>query len=83
VVGRPDSRWGEVVVSVVVAAPGAALDRERILALFEGRLARYKHPKDVFVIDALPRNALGKVSKEDVRRLIARLAGAQREERIA
>jgi fatty-acyl-CoA synthase len=83
VVGRPDARWGEVVVAVVVAAPVAALDRERILALFEGRLARFKHPKDVFVVGALPRTAIGKVSKEDVRRLVARLAGAQHEERIA
>jgi len=76
VVGRPDTRWGEVVVAVIAPAPGAKLERERVLALFDGRLARFKHPKDVVVVSALPRTALGKVSKEDVRRLIARLAGA-------
>jgi fatty-acyl-CoA synthase len=83
VVGRADGRWGEVVVAVIAPAPGASLERERILALFEGRLARFKHPKDVFVVNALPRTAIGKVSKEDVRQLVARLEGAQHEERIA
>jgi fatty-acyl-CoA synthase len=76
VVGRPDTRWGEVVVAVIAPAPGVTLERERVLALFDGRLARFKHPKDVIVVSALPRTALGKVSKEDVRQLIARLAGA-------
>ena len=71
VVGRPDERWGEVVVAVVVAARGAALTRERVISLFEGRLARFKHPKDVLVVAALPRTALGKVRKEDVRQLVA------------
>jgi fatty-acyl-CoA synthase len=76
VVGRPDPRWGEVVVAVVAPAPGVTLARERVLALFDGRLARYKHPKDVVVVDALPRTAIGKVRKEDVRRLVAGLSGA-------
>jgi fatty-acyl-CoA synthase len=83
VVGRPDGRWGEVVVAVIAPAAGTTLERERVLGLFEGRLARFKHPKDVFVVNALPRTAIGKVSKEDVRQLVARLAGAQHEERIA
>jgi fatty-acyl-CoA synthase len=84
VVGRPDPRWGEVVVAVVVPAPQVALERERVLGLFEGRLARFKQPKDVIVVNALPRTAIGKVSKEDVRQLVARLAAANadQEERI-
>lgn len=78
VVGRPDARWGEAVVAVVAPAPGAAPTREHVLALFQGRLARFKHPKHVLFVDALPRTALGKVRKEDVRRLVAeRLAAAQ------
>ena len=77
VIGRSDSRWGEVVVAVVAPKPGLTLERERVLALFEGRLARFKIPKDVVVVDALPRTALGKVSKEDVRQMVARLAGTQ------
>ena len=86
VVGRPDARWGEAVVAVVVPSPGATLTRERVLALVDGRLARFKQPKDVLVVDALPHTALGKVRKEEVRQLVAaRLAAAtaMNEERMA
>jgi fatty-acyl-CoA synthase len=85
VVGRPDARWGEVVVAVVTPAPGAKLERDRVLALFDGRLARFKQPKDVVVVEALPRTAIGKVSKEDVRQLVARVLSQQieHEERTA
>ena len=86
VVGRPDERWGEIVVAVVAPRPGVTLERQRVLALFDGRLARFKHPKDVLVVDALPRTALGKVRKEDVRQLVAaRLAAVAKtqEERFA
>ena len=71
VVGRPDARWGEAVVAVIAPAPGARPSRESVLALFEGRLARFKHPKEVHLVDALPRTALGKVRKEAVRELVA------------
>ncbi|MGE5171828.1 MAG: class I adenylate-forming enzyme family protein [Rudaea sp.] len=72
VVGRPDERWGEAVVAVVVPAPGAQLSREAICALLEGRVARYKHPRDVVFADALPRTALGKVKREELKRLARR-----------
>jgi fatty-acyl-CoA synthase len=71
VVGRPDPRWGEQVVAVVAPRPGALVTRERVIGLFDGRLARFKTPRAVLVVDALPRTALGKVRKEDVRRLVA------------
>ena len=77
VVGRPDARWGEAVVAVVAPAPGATLTRERVLALCSGRLARFKHPKDVLVIAALPRTALGKVRKEALRQLVGAPPGAE------
>lgn len=83
VVGRPDARWGEVVVAVVAPRPGRTIDRARVLALFEGRLARFKHPKEVFFVTELPRTALGKVSKEDVRQLVGRLVAAGSGECIA
>jgi fatty-acyl-CoA synthase len=63
VVGEPDARWGEVVVAVVVRKPGADLDAAQVLQLFDGRLARFKHPKRVVFCDALPKTALGKVRK--------------------
>jgi len=72
VVGRPDERWGEVPVAVVVSAPGASLTADDVLALFTDRLARYKHPKAVQFVDALPRNAMGKVRKSAVVALVTR-----------
>ncbi len=80
VVGVPDERWGEVPVIVAVratgpaAASGAAGDAEieaaEVLALFDGRLARFKHPKAVLWTDQLPRTALGKVRKHEVRAML-------------
>ncbi|MBL8340526.1 MAG: AMP-binding protein [Rubrivivax sp.] len=75
VVGRPDPRWGEAVVAVVAPRAGAQLDAARLLARYTGRLARYKHPRELIVVDALPRTALGKVRKEDIRQLVARTPG--------
>ena len=70
VCGRPDARWGEVPVAVVVPGPG--FDAAAVLAHFEGRLARFKHPRAVVAVAALPRTALGKVQVEALR-LLARL----------
>jgi fatty-acyl-CoA synthase len=58
-------------VAVVAPVPGAALTPERVIGLFDGRLARFKQPRAVLLVDALPRTALGKVRKEDVRQLVA------------
>ncbi len=76
VVGRPDAHWGEVVVAVVVRRPGSTIDAAGVLALLEGRIARFKHPKAVVFADALPRTALGKVRKEEVRRLATQVGEA-------
>jgi fatty-acyl-CoA synthase len=70
VVARPHPKWGEVPVAVVVPRPGAACDRAAILARFEGRLARFKHPHDVVVVDRLPRNAMGKVLRYELRAMV-------------
>ncbi|MBN8507942.1 MAG: AMP-binding protein [Burkholderiales bacterium] len=75
VVGRPDPAWGEAVVAVVAPRPGARVDAARVLARYQGRLARFKHPRELIVVDALPRTALGKVRKEDLRRLVAQREG--------
>jgi fatty-acyl-CoA synthase len=72
VIGRPDPRWGEIVVAVVVPKADHAVSDEQVMKLLEGRIARYKHPKEVVVVDALPKTALGKVRKEDVRQMVAR-----------
>jgi len=67
VCGRPDPRWGEVPVAVVV--PGTGFEPAAVLAHFEGQLARYKHPRAVVVAEALPRTALGKVELAALRAL--------------
>jgi fatty-acyl-CoA synthase len=72
VVGVPDPRWGEAVVAAVVRRPGAALDEAAVMRLFDGRLARYKQPRRVAFVDALPKSAIGKVQKFEVRKLLER-----------
>ena len=63
VVGLPDARWGEVPALVLVMRPGATLDSAALQALFDARLARFKHPRRVLVVDALPKTALGKLQR--------------------
>jgi fatty-acyl-CoA synthase len=70
VVARPDERWGEVPVAVVVARPDARLTADRVLALFEGRIARYKHPRGVVFVDQLPRTSIGKLIKAKIREIV-------------
>ena len=63
VVGIADDRWGEVPVLAVVAAPGMAIDSATVLAALAARLARFKLPRRVVVVDSLPKTALGKVQR--------------------
>jgi len=67
VVGVPDDKWGEVPKAVVVAAEGHTVDEAELLAFCRARLASFKCPKSVDVVDELPRNATGKILKKDVR----------------
>ncbi|MBK9360165.1 MAG: malonyl-CoA synthase [Rubrivivax sp.] len=67
VVGVPHADFGEAVIAVVVAKPGAALDAQALIAALKGRIANFKVPKAVFVVPDLPRNAMGKVQKNLLR----------------
>ncbi|PMR61911.1 p-hydroxycinnamoyl-CoA synthetase [Verrucosispora sp. ts21] len=67
VIGVPDERWGEVPWAIVTVRDGAAVDVEAVRAYLDGRLARYKLPKNVIIVDELPRTASGKVRKADLR----------------
>lgn len=76
VVGVPDDRMGEVGVAFVVPVAGQDVDPEEIVAWARERMANYKVPRTVFVIDELPLNASGKVLKYELReRAIAGGAG--------
>jgi malonyl-CoA/methylmalonyl-CoA synthetase len=66
-VGVPHPDFGEVGVAVVIPRPGATLDGDRIVAQLKSQLANFKIPKRCFVVDALPRNTMGKVQKNLLR----------------
>ena len=68
VVGVPDADFGEAVVAVVVCVPGGTVDTVALRAGVRERLASFKVPKRVHVVDSLPRNAMGKVEKAVLRR---------------
>jgi fatty-acyl-CoA synthase len=67
VIGVADERWGEVGRAVVALAEGAEAAPEELIAFCAERLARFKVPKSVVFVEALPRNAAGKVLKQDLR----------------
>ena len=73
VVGVPDATWGDVVCAVIVAAGGAGPTAEEVRAHCQGRLAGFKHPRRVELVEAIPRTAAtGQVQR---RLLVERLAG--------
>jgi malonyl-CoA/methylmalonyl-CoA synthetase len=67
VIGVPHADFGEGVVAVVTPKPGAILEEKTILAALANELAKFKQPKRVFIATELPRNAMGKVQKKDLR----------------
>ncbi len=72
VVGVPDPDLGEAAVAVLVAAdPGAGVDVDAVRAAARERLAGYKVPRRLVVVDELPRNAMGKVEKARLRAMLA------------
>jgi fatty-acyl-CoA synthase len=77
VIGRADEKWGEVPVAVVAlgADSDSTLDLADLDEFLTKQLARYKHPKALEIVDALPRNPAGKVLKTELR---ARFGGAER-----
>lgn len=67
VIGVPHADFGEGVTAVLVRQPGASIDEAAVLKGLDGRLAKFKMPKRVFVVDELPRNTMGKVQKNILR----------------
>ena len=67
VVGIPSPQWGEAVHAVVVLREGASVEPADLIAHCRGRLAAYKAPKSVDIVDDLPKNASGKILKREVR----------------
>ena len=67
VIGVPHPDFGEAVVAVVIAKPGAILDAQTLIAAMKNKIAAFKVPKRVFVEPELPRNQMGKVQKNLLR----------------
>jgi acyl-CoA synthetase (AMP-forming)/AMP-acid ligase II len=71
IVGVPDRTWGEVGIAVAVRRPGASLDEAELLGWIEGKVSRYKLPKQVIFWDELPKSAYGKITKKIIREELA------------
>ncbi len=69
VIGVPHADFGEGVVAVVVSKSGCKLDETTMIAALKSRIANFKVPKLIHVVDELPRNAMGKVQKNRLREL--------------
>ena len=67
VIGVPDPDFGEAVTAVLTVEPGVRIDESELIRDLKGRLAPFKVPKSVHVVDELPRNAMGKVQKNLLR----------------
>jgi acyl-CoA synthetase (AMP-forming)/AMP-acid ligase II len=68
VVGVPHPKWGETPVAVVAFLPGSAATEEELLGYARERLAHFKCPTRVEIVEELPRNATGKVLKTHLRK---------------
>ena len=67
VIGVPDARWGEAVKACCVPKPGHVIDPDNVIAWARARIAGFKVPKSIDVIDALPRNPTGKIMRRTLR----------------
>lgn len=70
VVGVPDEVWGENVCAVVVPRAGATLDPEELVRVARERLGGFEVPRHIVVLERLPKNATGKIMKQDLRALL-------------
>jgi fatty-acyl-CoA synthase len=67
VIGVPDEHWGETIKAVIVSKPGAKLTADDVITHCRKRLARYKCPRSVRFVQALPRTGSGKIAKKEIR----------------
>ena len=67
VVGKPNSRWGEVGHAFVVLKPGKSATEEELITFMKENLANYKVPQSVEFLDELPLSGMGKILKRDLK----------------
>ena len=68
IIGVPDDKWGETVKAVVAFKPDQAVPPEELIAFARERLAGYKTPSSIDIVEALPRNPSGKILKRELRK---------------
>lgn len=68
VIGVPDDKWGEAIKAVCVLESGKSLDPLEIIDFVASKIARYKKPKDVVFVDALPKNQDGEIDRDKVKK---------------
>ena len=67
IIGVPNDKWGEVGLAAFALKPGTTIDRATVVEQCVSRLAKFKIPNDIAIIEALPRNATGKALKRELR----------------
>ena len=67
VFGVNDPIWGELIVAAVVSRTGQQISKDQLIQFSRARLAHYKCPKEIVVVDELPRSATGKVLRRELR----------------
>jgi long-chain acyl-CoA synthetase len=75
VVGVPDDRYGEALLAAVVAVPGETLTQDELIEHCRGKIGGYKIPRRMVFLDALPKSAMGKILKTELRRSYAAAEG--------
>ena len=73
VVGVPDHEYGEALFAVIVPAPGKSLTEDEVIAHCRGKIGGYKIPRRMAFVDELPKSTMGKVLKDDLRRIYAEI----------
>ena len=70
VIGVKDETWGESVMAFIGLKGGATLEYSDLKSLCNGKMSSYKIPKAIEIVDALPRNAMGKLTKPELKKLL-------------
>jgi acyl-CoA synthetase (AMP-forming)/AMP-acid ligase II len=78
VIGVPDAVYGEAVVAFVVPMPGKALEAEALIAHVKNNTAPFKAPGKVIMAESLPKSAVGKILKRELREMAAKEAPEQK-----
>ncbi|ETR70667.1 MAG: hypothetical protein OMM_03076 [Candidatus Magnetoglobus multicellularis str. Araruama] len=73
IIGIPDEQWGETGLAFIVPAPDCQIDKNDVLTYLQGKVAKYKHPRHIRLIDSLPMTATMKVKKSALKKNYAAL----------